>query len=550
MLSIKFSAEELKNFPRTKLEAKEVGSKYFFTNNPCKRGHLSPRLTKAGACTECRKENTRIAAEKRRRASGQKKLEDVLVKPLEKGARFENLVAMGSLVREKMGKRFATCHVVRCDCGKIYNLRAENWGITPRCWDCTAGDKELQKYRRDQRVKKSNLALNSHTLEYRLWNAARKRARKKNLEFNLKFSEVDIPDRCPILGIELHKTVKARKKSQTAEDNSPSIDRIDSSKGYVAGNIEIISWRANNLKNDGTADEHEKIADFLENVETGNYIPYRGPNYNLKLDNFYEIAKLEWTLEELKQLPSSRGRALELGSRFYFTKLCKHKHLCPRKLDGKCRTCVNEREVRRKERLGRSQGVGRGMDLAEIRKDPNNYLTFQEAVSQSKKYYVSNEECSKGHKDVCVIYERNGTKFKQCKICSQERSKARNQKRKKLKSGGIKSHNLTHSTAGFLYGVAKARAKVRNKIFELKVEDILIPKFCPVLGIELDLVYGSVEETHADRSRKVSLDRLDSNLGYTKDNVVCMSYRANILKGDGTANEHRLIAQFIRQKQS
>jgi len=51
------------------------------------------------------------------------------------------------------------------------------------------------------------------------------------------------------------------------KENSPSLDRIDSKKGYVPGNVMIMSWRANRIKNDGTAAEHKKIAEFLEKIE-------------------------------------------------------------------------------------------------------------------------------------------------------------------------------------------------------------------------------------------------------------------------------------------
>ena len=59
---------------------------------------------------------------------------------------------------------------------------------------------------------------------------------------------------CPILGLELDYFTEVR------TENSPSFDRIDPSKGYVKGNVQIVSWRANRIKNDGTAEEHEKIA--------------------------------------------------------------------------------------------------------------------------------------------------------------------------------------------------------------------------------------------------------------------------------------------------
>lgn len=43
----------------------------------------------------------------------------------------------------------------------------------------------------------------------------------------------------------------------------PSIDCIIPAKGYVPGNIAIISWRANRIKNNGTLEEHEQIAAWL-----------------------------------------------------------------------------------------------------------------------------------------------------------------------------------------------------------------------------------------------------------------------------------------------
>jgi hypothetical protein len=38
--------------PATRAEAKKIGSKYYFTGQPCKHGHVAARKTK-GACIEC-----------------------------------------------------------------------------------------------------------------------------------------------------------------------------------------------------------------------------------------------------------------------------------------------------------------------------------------------------------------------------------------------------------------------------------------------------------------------------------------------------------------
>lgn len=48
---------------------------------------------------------------------------------------------------------------------------------------------------------------------------------------------------------------------------SPSIDRRDPAIGYVPGNIQIISVRANQLKSDATADELQQVADWIRGRE-------------------------------------------------------------------------------------------------------------------------------------------------------------------------------------------------------------------------------------------------------------------------------------------
>lgn len=84
--------------------------------------------------------------------------------------------------------------------------------------------------------------------------------KKKNStrEFTIKFSDIVIPKVCPYLGIPIDYY------APTKAENSPTFDRIDNTKGYVPGNVVICSWRANRLKNDGTAEEHERIAAFMK----------------------------------------------------------------------------------------------------------------------------------------------------------------------------------------------------------------------------------------------------------------------------------------------
>jgi hypothetical protein len=87
--------------------------------------------------------------------------------------------------------------------------------------------------------------------------AAKKRAAEKGIEFTLTRGSVTVPAVCPVLGIELKVT------GQRWQDNSPSIDRVDPKRGYVEGNVMVISSRANRIKNDATADELDKIAAYI-----------------------------------------------------------------------------------------------------------------------------------------------------------------------------------------------------------------------------------------------------------------------------------------------
>jgi 5-methylcytosine-specific restriction endonuclease McrA len=55
----------MNNLPSTRAEAKNSGSKYYFTGQPCKHGHISPRKTK-GSCVDCLKVEWTINNHKRK----------------------------------------------------------------------------------------------------------------------------------------------------------------------------------------------------------------------------------------------------------------------------------------------------------------------------------------------------------------------------------------------------------------------------------------------------------------------------------------------------
>lgn len=91
-----------------------------------------------------------------------------------------------------------------------------------------------------------------------LW-SARTRAKQNGITFNIDITDIVIPKRCPVFGFKLRKAVNKY------EGTSPSLDRINPRKGYVKGNVRVISWRANQLKNNMTANEAILLAKDSEN---------------------------------------------------------------------------------------------------------------------------------------------------------------------------------------------------------------------------------------------------------------------------------------------
>jgi hypothetical protein len=94
------------------------------------------------------------------------------------------------------------------------------------------------------------------------WRFVQKQSKIKlrGQEFTVQYGELDWPEYCPVLGIKLDYFCKSRRQS----DNSPSFDRVDNTKGYVTGNVKVISNKANRLKGHGNVDELKKIIAYIE----------------------------------------------------------------------------------------------------------------------------------------------------------------------------------------------------------------------------------------------------------------------------------------------
>lgn len=95
-----------------------------------------------------------------------------------------------------------------------------------------------------------------------MWYSAKSRAREKNLPFNIEISDVVIPPNCPIFGTPL---VIGTGSGPGSNPNSPSLDRVIPSLGYVKGNIVVMSMRANAIKQNATAEEILAVGEFVKN---------------------------------------------------------------------------------------------------------------------------------------------------------------------------------------------------------------------------------------------------------------------------------------------
>ena len=108
--------------------------------------------------------------------------------------------------------------------------------------------------------------------------------KKRNLEFNLDYTDITLPKYCPILEFELNYS-----KNIKYAINTPTIDRIDNSKGYIKGNIIVISRLANAMKNEA---DFNQLNLFSKNIlKVINYYENQGARGNIT-DIFFKNEEL------------------------------------------------------------------------------------------------------------------------------------------------------------------------------------------------------------------------------------------------------------------
>jgi len=115
--------------------------------------------------------------------------------------------------------------------------------------------------RKNARVRqwRKNRMMDIHSDAYRktMFDASKNRAKRKGIEHTISLEDIFIPTHCPLLGIAL------KKVAVHATGESPSLDRIDNSKGYIPGNVWVISNKANTMKGSATLEDLELLIDNL-----------------------------------------------------------------------------------------------------------------------------------------------------------------------------------------------------------------------------------------------------------------------------------------------
>lgn len=166
------------------------------------------------------------------------------------GMRFGKLLVIGRADIKKGKLHWNT----QCDCGIVSSTCGQRLreGLTTSC-GCFGKD----NLKNGLRLAHGQAKRGSATPEYLLFTSAKRRAKDKCLEFDLELEDIIIPEKCPVFNVDF---VFGKK---SAHKYSPTIDRIDNAKGYVKGNIWVISYRANELKRNGTINEIVLLAGGL-----------------------------------------------------------------------------------------------------------------------------------------------------------------------------------------------------------------------------------------------------------------------------------------------
>lgn len=120
---------------------------------------------------------------------------------------------------------------------------------------------------------------------------------------------------------------------------------------------------------------------------------------------------------------------------------------------------------------------------------------------------------------------------------NEEKDFVKRSKRLEIKKKSHRNHLINA-----MYNRAKYRSKNKGYSFNITLKDIIIPTYCPILKIPI------IPGTKGNYRNTPTIDRVDNNKGYTKDNIQIISMLANTMKSSATEENLKSFVQFYYNK--
>jgi hypothetical protein len=145
----------------------------------------------------------------------------------------------------------------------------------------------------------------------RMLQGAEKRSLIRQCDFNLdlEYMVTLYVEICPILGIDI-----CWNNCGSVVHGSPSLDRVDNQKGYVKGNVQVISHRANTLKKDYLLVEWEIMSKYMQSG--GGLVNITEQHYKRPLTEYLDERDLKQIKKARQKGESAEEIALTLGLPF------------------------------------------------------------------------------------------------------------------------------------------------------------------------------------------------------------------------------------------
>lgn len=415
------------------------------------------------------------------------------------GQKFGRLTVIKQLASPDNNRRW----LCKCECGNEHRAKTKDLN-TQRTRSCGC-------LRRDLHTIHGHAAGGELTPEYVMWKSAKGRAKKKNLPFSISPDDIRIPSYCAALGIPL------RHGKGKPIPNSPSLDRFVPEQGYVPENIQIISYRANTIKQNASLEEVTKVAGWTENetarVLSASTAKRKQPAAkNPKKAVRKKVHYPDVPTPDLSKL-SDRNRAVVEG------------HLA-----GVTAKDLAERYSVTRPRIYqilRKAGVPVNGPLQDLTGQTFGRLTVLRQTKKvtAERRWLCRCGCGKEH-------AANGSELKRggVRSCGCQRGRAT-----------IHGHTAGGkiSTEYTMFCAAKGRAERLGIPFTITLNDINIPSVCPVLEIVIQPNKGKLS------ANSPSLDRIIPHLGYTPANIAVISHRGNAIKQNASAEELAKMVEWM-----